>query len=139
MPFKKCIGPARVVTMKVGQSISAQDLASLDWKGVERILFKTMLTEPVQSAFDSQFIFLTEDAARFLGERGLLLAGTDAPSVDAFNSRTLTAHRTLLHCGVAILEGVRLARVPDGDYELICLPLKLAGADGSPVRAILRR
>ena len=65
--------------------------------------------------------------------------GTDAPSIDAFQSRDLRAHKVLLAHNAAILEGVRLAHVIPGDYELICLPLKFAGLDGSPVRAILRQ
>ncbi len=76
---------------------------------------------------------------RFLAEKGMLLVGTDAPSVDGYASADLPSHRILLQHGIVILEGARLQHVPPGDYELICLPLKLAGLDGSPVRAILRK
>ena len=62
-----------------------------------------------------------------------------APSVDNYASTSLASHRMLLRHGIVILEGARLENVPPGDYELVCLPLKLAGLDGSPVRAILRK
>ncbi|MCA9251946.1 MAG: hypothetical protein KDA54_12515, partial [Phycisphaerales bacterium] len=70
--------------------------------------------------------------------RGVRLVGVDTPSVDLFSSRDLPAHQACLQNGVSILEGLRLADVPDGLYELIALPLKLVGFDASPVRAILR-
>ena len=70
--------------------------------------------------------------------RGVRLFGTDSPSVDPVNSKTMDAHRALYRHDVAILENVQLTDVPPGDYELIALPLK-APVDGSPVRAILRR
>jgi arylformamidase len=137
--LKHYVGPARVVTMNVERCISAHDLVALSWDGVERVLFRTRPGDLSETRFDSRFVYLAEDAAGFLGERNMLLVGTDSPSVDAFDSKTLQTHKALLGHGTAILEGVRLGQVPDGDYELICLPLKLAGADGSPVRAILRR
>ncbi len=133
------VGRARVVAMSVDRHITARDLALLAWDGVERILFKTRAADAIETEFDPRFVYLSEDGAEFIGKRNMLLVGTDAPSVDGRDSRGMLAHKTLLKHGVAILEGVRLAQVPDGDYELICLPLKLAGADGSPVRAILRR
>jgi arylformamidase len=69
---------------------------------------------------------------------GLKLFGTDAPSVDAMDSKTLDAHHALDQGGVAILEGLALAGVPAGDYELIALPLKWQDVDAAPVRAVLR-
>ncbi len=139
VPLTHYVGRARVVTMKVERCICAADLDCLAWDGVERVLFKTRLFDPGDSRFDPHFVFLAGDGAEFIGLRNLLLVGTDSPSIDAFDSKTMPAHKALLKHGTAILEGIRLAHVPDGDYELICLPLKLAGADGSPVRAILRR
>jgi arylformamidase len=133
------LGPVRVLTLQTDGAITAQELERLDWQGVERVLFKTRASDLPEDQFDRSFVCLREDAAEFLGKRGLLLVGTDAPSIDAFESETLSSHKILLKYGVAILEGARLAHVPPGDYELICLPLKLRGLDGSPVRAILRK
>jgi arylformamidase len=66
------------------------------------------------------------------------LVGIDTPSVDLFDSKDLPAHRAFLRCDMAILEGLVLAGVPEGVYELIALPLRLVGFDASPVRAVLR-
>jgi arylformamidase len=73
-----------------------------------------------------------------LASRGVVLVGTDAPSLDPQDSKTLDAHHAVRTHRMAILEGVVLDAVPEGDYELVALPLKLAGMDASPVRAVLR-
>ncbi len=137
IPLRHFIGPARVVPVSGGISVAAAELSLLDWKGVERVLFKTRSGSLPENVFDPDYVWLAEDAAQFLAGMGLLLVGTDAPSVDPFKSPDLPAHKTLIRGGVAILEGIRLDPVSPGDYSLVCLPLKLAGADGSPVRAIL--
>lgn len=133
------IGPARVVEFSADRCITAAVLMEKKLQGLERILLKTRVQEGSPAHFDPDFTYLEEDGADYLGRCGLVLVGTDAPSIDAFGSKTLAAHHVLLAHGIAILEGLRLDHVPAGDYELICLPLKLEGADGSPVRAILRR
>jgi len=139
VPLRHYIGPARVLRLPGRQRlIDAAYLGTQDWRGVERVLFKTDASNQPEEKFTRDYACLTEDGAEFLGLRHVLLAGTDAPSVDAFDSRILPCHNVLLRHGVAILEGARLAAVPPGDYELICLPLRFAGLDGSPVRAILR-
>ncbi len=90
-------------------------------------------------AFDRGFTCLAPDAVALLAERGCRLVGTDAPSVDHLTSQDLPAHKACLAHNIYILENLELAHVPDGEYELIALPLRLEGADGSPVRAVLRR
>ena len=74
----------------------------------------------------------------WLGEHGVRLLGLDVPSVDAIDSRDLPTHHALAAAGVHILESLDLAAVPTGVYELIALPLRIAGGDAAPVRAILR-
>ena len=138
-PLDRFIGSARVVAIPAEKSIRASDLSALDWTEVERVLFKTRSSDLPENLFDENYIFLEEDAAAFLAQKGMLLIGTDAPSVDGYANADLPSHRTLLRHGIVIMEGARLRHVPPGDYELICLPLKLAGLDGSPVRAILRK
>ncbi len=139
LPIKSLIGPARVIRFSKKSCIRAVDLSPLEWQGVERVLFQTQSTRKFDNSFDSNFIYLNEDAAEFLAERGILLIGTDAPSVDSFDSTDFASHKALLQRGTVILENARLEGVAPGDYNLVCLPLKLAGADGSPVRAILWR
>jgi arylformamidase len=137
VPLQAYVGPAKVISLTVDGCIRASDLSGMEWHGVERVLFKTQ-SGPLQiGRFNRNYIFLSEDAAEFLVWKGIMLAGMDAPSVDAYDSKSMPAHRILLEHGVAILEWARLEDVPAGDYVLICLPLKLAGLDGSPVRAIL--
>jgi arylformamidase len=139
IPLHHFIGNVRVFSIPAEKCIRLSDLLPLDWQNVERALFKTRSSDRPENAFDSSFVFLDESAAGFLTQKGLLLVGTDAPSVDAFDSPDLPSHRILLSHGIAILEGARLESVSPGDYELICIPLKLAGLEGSPVRAILRK
>ena len=139
VPLQNYLGPARVVSFPVAKLIGAADLQLLEWEGLERVLFKTLSSCRREDRFERDFVYLSEDGAEFIGRRGLRLVGTDSPSIDAYSSKSLRSHKILLNHGVAILEGIRLDHVPDGDYELICLPLKLAGLDGSPVRALLRK
>jgi arylformamidase len=138
-PLDRFVGSARVLAIPAAQSIRASDLSGLDWTNVERVLFKTCCSRLPEQRFDENYVYIEKDAAGFLVEKKMLLVGTDALSVDDFASTDLPCHRMLLQHGIVILEGARLQHVPPGDYELICLPLKLAGLDGSPVRAILRK
>jgi arylformamidase len=133
------VGPARVIRFSGETCIRADDLYPLDWQGVERVLFCTRSGSKPESSFDSNFIYFAEDAAQFLAGKGIQLVGTDAPSIDTLNSTGLPAHKALFGAGIVILENARLDGVLPGDYNLVCLPLKLAGADGSPARAILWR
>ena len=79
----------------------------------------------------------TAELADWLGERGVCLCGIDTDSMDASDSKKLPAHHALLERGIAIVEGLDLSGAPPGVYELVALPLPLAGADASPVRAVL--
>jgi len=139
MPLHPFVGTARLFSVSVNQCIRAADLSMLDWQGVERALFKTHSGDSSEPSFEENFIYFHEDAAEFLVGQRILLVGIDAPSVDAFESTRFPAHRMLLDHEIVILENAHLECVPPGDYELICLPLKLSGSDGSPVRAILRK
>jgi arylformamidase len=87
--------------------------------------------------FDTGMAHATPELADWLGERGAVLLGIDTDSMDAFDSKDLPAHHRLTARGVAILEGIDLSRVQPGEYTLVALPLRLEGADASPVRAVL--
>jgi arylformamidase len=138
-PLDRFIGSARVLAIPAAKSIRVSDLSGLDWINVRRVLFKTRSSSLPEQRFDENYVYIEKDAAGFLAEKGILLVGTDAPSVDDFAGTDLPSHRILLQHGIVILEGARLQHVSPGDYELICLPLRLAGLEGSPVRAILRK
>lgn len=139
VPLGPYFGPARVVTVpRARGGIGPSDLGGRDLGGVERLLLHTPASDRPDHAWSNDFPHATPGLVDFLGERGIVLLGVDAPSVDPFDSADLACHHRLHARGIAILENLRLAGVPDGDYDLAALPLKLAEACGSPVRAVLR-
>ncbi len=102
-----------------------------------RVLFRTG-TFPDPRAWNEDFASLSPELVDFLHGMGVITIGIDTPSVDPFDSKALEAHQALARHDMANLEGLVLDGVAEGRYELIALPLRLAGADGSPVRAVLR-
>jgi arylformamidase len=103
----------------------------------ERVLLATG-TFPEPEKFNDDFAALAPELVEYLHRMGVKLVGIDTPSVDLYSSKDLPSHLTCLRYDMAILEGLVLKDVPEGNYELIALPLKLVGFDASPVRAILR-
>lgn len=137
----RLIGPCRVVEVDAPGHVTADALASAvgdDWP--RRLLLKTRNSAPGgaigQDTFDKAFAAVAPDAAELVVERGVDVIGIDYYSVAAFDDGVPT-HRTLLGAGLIPLEGLDLRNVQPGEYELIALPLKLRGLDGSPVRAVL--
>ena len=102
-----------------------------------RVLLRTN-TFPDPRNWNEDFAGLSPELVDFLHDRGVILIGIDTPSVDPFESKALEAHQSFAHYDMAVLEGIVLDGVEEGEYELIALPLRLAGADASPVRAVLR-
>lgn len=131
------VGAARVIDLSGKESIGAADFAGIDLAGVTRLLiFTGSWTDPHR--FPAEICYLRPDLPSFLAEKGIRLIGVDVPSVDPLDSKELPAHHGLNAHDIHILEGLRLEHVEPGDYELIALPLPIAEADGSPVRAVLR-
>lgn len=137
VPLDRYMGPARVIAMEGQAAVTEADLRALDLAGVERLLIRTGSC-PDPARFNPAFSYLEPEAVRYLAGRGIRLIGTDAHSVDPCESKDLPAHHACREAGILILENLNLVDVPDGDYELIALPLRLAGADASPIRAVLR-
>jgi arylformamidase len=131
------LGPCQVMHVDVerGTRISISNLKSEIQAG--RLLLATG-TFPDPDHWNEDFAGLEPDLVDHLHEQGVMLVGVDTPSVDLQESKDLPAHARFLANDMAILEGLVLAEVPDGVYELIALPLKLMGFDASPVRAVLR-
>lgn len=131
------LGPCQVI--RVAAKRSARITAAQLPRAVTRprILLATG-TFPDPDHFNKDFAALDPGLVDALHDQGVILIGLDTPSVDLSDSKGLPAHQRFLVHGMAILEGLVLKEVPEGDYELIALPLRLAGFDGSPVRAILR-
>ena len=131
------LGPCRVVKVPPTALVEPRHVAAGELGNPPRVLFKTESVRD-RKIFPERFTALSPELAALLAERRVVLVGLDTPSVDPFDSKTLDAHHALARGGVAILEGLVLDGVPEGLYELIALPLKIAGLDASPVRAVLR-
>jgi arylformamidase len=134
------VGPALVVEALEPDVLSEEVLELLDIPvGTERVLFHTRnskLWAQARPDFDSGFVAITEDGAQWLISRGIRLVGIDYLSVAPYDT-TAPTHRAFLRAGVVILEGLDLGDIAPGTYQLVCLPLKIVGADGAPARAIL--
>jgi arylformamidase len=137
LPLTAYLGPARVVDVAGRPLIRRADLADVDLAATPRLLLRTGAWTD-HRRFPESIPVLDADVPDWLGDRGVVLLGLDVPSVDVLDSKTLPIHHALARRGIAILESLDLSAVPEGVYELIALPLKMAGADGSPVRAVLR-
>jgi len=131
------LGPCRVIHCVGVGTVRPQDLEGHLENTPPRVLLRTYAQAP-QQAWDPAFPSIAAETIALLASKGVILIGTDAASLDPQDSKTLDAHHAVRRHGLAILEGVVLDEVPPGDYELIALPLKLAGMDASPVRAVLR-
>lgn len=144
MPLDALIGRARVVLIPDDvDAITASHLSALDLTDATRVLFKTRNSafwSNTTAGFRKDFTYLAPDAAHALVALGVRLVGIDYLSVEKFKSERHETHETLLANGIVIIEGLNLSEVSAGSYELICLPLKIAGGtgDGAPARAILR-
>jgi arylformamidase len=132
------LGPCRVLeaTADPGGLIQPSGLAGLEPGHPPRLLLKTG-TDPDPRRWPERFAALAVETARFLGRSGVILVGLDTPSLDPPDSKSLPAHHALIDAGLRWLENLDLTRVAPGDYELVALPLKIAGGEASPVRAIL--
>jgi len=140
MDLAAFIGPCRVVAIENRVAIERAELERFDLAGVERVLFKTansaLYERPV---FVERFIGLTPEAASYLASiASLRLVGVDYYSIAPYDSeKSVAVHRAILGRSIVPLEGLDLRDVEPGDYQLIALPLRIEGSDGSPVRAVL--
>jgi arylformamidase len=142
LDLEKLVGDCRVVEIeKDAAAIEPRHVENLET--VERVLFKTrnsdFWNEP-ETGFRTDFTYITPEAARVLVEKNVKLVGIDYLSVEKFGSSDFATHIALLEKEIVIIEGLDLREVPAGDYELICLPLKVVSptGDGAPARTVLR-
>jgi len=141
MPLDAVIGPARVLLIEDKESVKPQELGHYHIRRGERILFKTMNSSNVWRLpeFTKDFIFINKEAAEMLAELKPALVGIDYLSVGGYRRGGSEVHRALLGSGIWILEGLDLSLIEPGDYDLICLPLRIENGDGAPARAVLRK
>ncbi len=141
LDLSRCVGPCRVVDLThLEGHVSRAALEAAGVAGAPRLLFKTRNSElglMNREGFEEGYAAISLEAAEYLVEIGVETVGVDYLSVEPFEDKEFNTHHTLLGADVVILEGLVLAGVEPGEYFLACLPLKLAGSDGSPARAIL--
>jgi len=139
IPLERFIGPALLLVFPDDlMSVGAADLERHDLGGHTRVLLRTRNSSFLEGPeFVNDYTYLAPDGAEYLVSRGIELVGIDYFSIEQFHSGHHKTHRTLLERGVVIVEGLSLGVPAAGAYELICLPLRLAGLDGAPARAIL--
>jgi len=140
MPLDVMVGPARVVDVDDAVAVRPEHLPA-DLQRGDRVLFRTLNSTRHQAAprFVEEFVFVSKEAAGALADAGVALVGVDYLSVGGFSQDMVETHEILLGAGVWVVEGLRLAHVQPGNYELVCLPLLIPGAEGAPARALLRR
>lgn len=132
-------GVAQVVTVdKTSGPLMQADFAGHELGRAPRLLVNSGAGSADPREFRHDYTYPSPELADYLGQLGVVLYGTDAPSMDTSDSKTLPGHHALQRNGILILEGLDLSEVPDGLYELVTLPLKILGGDGCPVRAVLR-
>ena len=140
IPIEIFIGKARLFELDVLKKIGAGDLNHLNLTGVERVLFKTRNSrfwDQGGERFRKDFVYLTNEGARFLVDSGIKMVGIDYLSIEEFGNKSAPAHHILLGAGVIIVEGLNLSGVKEGEYEIICSPLKIKGGNGAPARVFL--
>ena len=133
------MGPVQIIEVKIpsGQRIKPEHLKNHSIKA-PRVLFKT-LSFPDPNRWTSDFVALSPELIDFLSQKAVKLVGLDTPSVDLAEDQELLTHHKIHEKNMAILEGVVLNHVSEGIYQLIALPLRIQGADATPVRAVLLR
>jgi arylformamidase len=140
LPLEAMMGPGVVLDMRGRPWIDRQALESSSLGDHTRVLLKTdngpWLLEP---PFREDYVHLTEDGAKYLVERGVQLVGIDYLSIEQYKNPGAPVHRTLLKASIVVLECVHLLDIPEGDCEIICLPLRIQGGDGAPARVCVRK
>lgn len=143
VPLEPLIGPARVIDIPdTVQAIDAAELNRHSWRGAQRVIFRTRSSHRGwmhSSTFHRDFAYIAPDAAQLLADAGMVLVGIDYISAEQFGAPAPLTHRILLGKGIPIVEGLALADVSAGEYDLIVLPMKVAGHEGAPARAVLRK
>ena len=139
IPLDRLIGPALLVSFPDSvRAIGAAELKAHDLRGRTRILLRTRNSALLsQKQFAPDYTYLAPDGAEYLVDKGVELVGIDYLTIEQFHSGHHRTHRTLLAKSVVILEGLDLSAPPPGEYQLICLPLRIEGCDGAPARAVL--
>jgi arylformamidase len=141
LPFNAVVGRARIIEIEDEEAIKPDELDRHEIEAGERILFKTVNSSRAWKSdeFYEDFVYISKEGAGYLTMKKVLTVGVDYLSVGGFRKDTAETHHALLGAGIWVIEGLDLSAVPAGHYDLICLPLRLTGAEGSPARALVRK
>jgi arylformamidase len=141
MPFSATVGEARVIEICDVNIIKPGELRFHEIQQAERILLKTRNSEECwpNPVFNKNYVSITPRAANYLVECGIRTIGIDYLSIGPPGKIGDETHQILLEAGIWIIEGLNLSMIEAGRYDLICLPLVLAGCDGAPARAVVRK
>ncbi len=141
MPLSATLGRARVIEIGDTESIKPAELEQHNIQPGERILFKTINSTQYWQpyTFVKEFVYISQEAAQYLAKLQIQTVGVDYLSVGGFYKDGPETHHALLGAGIWIIEGLNLASVQAGAYDLICLPIKMMGSEGAPARAILKK
>lgn len=139
-PLEVLAGRARVIEIEDEESVKPAELGKYRIRQGERILFKTANSARVWKTGDfvEDFVYISDEAADMLAERGVALVGIDCLSVGSYRLGGAYTHERLLGAGIWIIEGLDLSAAAPGRYDMVCLPLRLADAEGAPARAMIR-
>ena len=137
--LQKCVGPCIVfdVTGINHLEIMPSDFDTTVVTAGSRILFKSENSFIDKTQFPQTFVSLSLESATVLVEKGAVLVGTDFLGIEKRKNPGHPVHTTLLQAGIVVVEGLDLSKIPAGEYELVCLPINVIGADGAPARVVL--
>lgn len=140
MPLSAVVGSARVIEVDDPESIKLSEIRPHRIRRGERVLFKTRNSKRKwgKKPFDEKFVYISTDAAKYLVDRKVQTIGVDYLSIGGFEANINEVHQIILKARIWVIEGLDLSRVEPGNYEMICLPIKIQNCDGAPARALLR-
>ena len=140
MPLTASIGKARVIEITDSQFINVKEIRPHRIRKGERLLFKTKNSKSRwdNKPFNKNFVHLSIEAAKFLAERKVQTIGIDYLSIGGYGGNVIEVHEIILKAGIWVIEGLDLSKIESGNYDLVCLPIKITGSDGAPARALVR-
>lgn len=141
MPLSAVMGPARVIEIADPESVTAQELRGHAVRRGERVLFKTLNSSRLgrEDVFFKDYVYISKEAAKLLASRKVRTVGIDYLSVGGYKRGGVQTHVSLLKAGIWIIEGLDLSAIKPGDYDLLALPLSIAGGEGAPARVLLKK
>ena len=141
LPLNSLAGKAKVFEIKSETEISLEEIENSEINEGDIILFKTINSETYlkEKTFNENYVYLSTEAAKHLVRKKIATVGIDYYSIAGMNNNIVECHKILLGANVTIIEGLDLSEISLGNYEFVCLPLKIKGSDGAPARAIIRK